>query len=78
MKKLTLASGGVTTHRKGEVSPNATLAQRLRQKDVRAFEQFYDRHSRIVYRLLLRIVQPAGTAEEVAQDAFLQLCAQGR
>ena len=61
----------------GEVSPNATLAQRLRQKDVRAFEQFYDRHARIVYRLLLRIVQPAGTAEEVSQDAFLQLWRNG-
>jgi len=51
----------------GEVSPDATLAQWFRQKDVRAFEQLYDCHSRIVYRLLLRIVQPAGTAEEVAR-----------
>jgi len=40
-------------------------------------EQFYDHHSRIVYRLLLRIVQPAGTAEEVSQDAFLQLWRNG-
>ena len=53
-----------------KVSPDATLAQRLRQKDVHAFEQRYDRHSRIVHQLLPRIVQPAGTAEEVAQDAF--------
>jgi len=62
----------------GDVSLYATLAQRLRQKDVRAFERFYDRYSRIVYRLLLRIVQPAGTVEEVARDGFLQLWAQGR
>ncbi len=48
-----------------KVSPDATLAQRLRQKDVHAFEQRYDRHSRIVHQLLPRIVQPAGTAEEV-------------
>jgi len=27
----------------GDVSPNATLAQRLRQKEVRGFEQLYDR-----------------------------------
>ena len=62
----------------GDESPNATLARRLLQKDVRAFEQFYDRYSRMVHRLLLRIVQPAGTVEEVARDGFLQLWAQGR
>ena len=58
-----------------EVSPDAALVHRLLQKDVRAFEQLYDRHSRIVYGLLRRILQQAGTAEEVAQEVFLQLCA---
>jgi RNA polymerase sigma-70 factor, ECF subfamily len=56
-----------------EVSPDAILVHRLLQKDVSAFEQLYDRHSRMVYGLLLRILQQAGTAEEVAQDVFLQL-----
>jgi RNA polymerase sigma-70 factor (ECF subfamily) len=56
-----------------EVSPDAALVPRLLQKDVSAFEQLYDRHSRLVYGLLLRILQQAGTAEEVAQDVFLQL-----
>jgi RNA polymerase sigma factor (sigma-70 family) len=56
-----------------EVSPDAMLVSRLLQKDAGAFEQLYDRHSRIVYGLLLRILQQAGTAEEVAQDVFLQL-----
>jgi RNA polymerase sigma-70 factor, ECF subfamily len=58
---------------KSEVSPDATLVQRLLQKDVSAFEQLYDRHSRRVYALVLRILQQAGTAEEVVQDVFLQL-----
>jgi RNA polymerase sigma-70 factor (ECF subfamily) len=56
-----------------EVSPDAMLVSRLLQKDVAAFEQLYDRHSGIVYGLLLRILEQAGTAEEVAQDVFLQV-----
>ncbi len=56
-----------------EVSPDATLVSQLLQKDVSAFEQLYDRHSRAVYSLVLRILQQAGTAEEVVQDVFLQL-----
>jgi RNA polymerase sigma-70 factor, ECF subfamily len=54
-------------------SPDATLVQRLLQRDVGAFEELYDRHSRIVYSLVLRILQQASTAEEVVQDVFLQL-----
>jgi RNA polymerase sigma-70 factor (ECF subfamily) len=56
-----------------DVSPDAALVHRLLQRDVRAFEQLYDRHSRIVYGLVLRILQQASTAEEVVQDVFLQL-----
>lgn len=56
-----------------EVSPDATLVQSLLRQDVNAFEQLYERHSRLVYSLVLRILQQASTAEEVAQDVFLQL-----
>jgi RNA polymerase sigma-70 factor (ECF subfamily) len=52
---------------------DASLVQQLLQRDMRAFEQIYDRHSRLVYGLVYRIVQQAGTAEEVVQDIFLQL-----
>jgi len=57
----------------GEVSLDATLVQSLLRQDVNAFEQLYDRHSRHVYALVLRILQQAATAEEVVQDVFLQL-----
>ena len=57
----------------GEAALDASLVQQLLQRDMRAFEQIYDRHSRLVYGLVYRIVQQAGTAEEVVQDVFLQL-----
>jgi RNA polymerase sigma-70 factor (ECF subfamily) len=56
-----------------QVSPDAALARRLLQRDVSAFEELYDRHSRLVYGLVLRILRQATTAEEVVQDIFLQL-----
>jgi RNA polymerase sigma-70 factor, ECF subfamily len=56
-----------------KVSPDAALARRLLQRDGSAFEELYDRHSRLVYALVLRILQQATTAEEVVQDVFLQL-----
>ena len=55
------------------MSPDAALARRLLQRDVSAFEELYDRHSRLVYALVLRILQQAAPAEEVVQDVFLQL-----
>jgi len=56
-----------------DVLADAALMRRLLQRDVGAFEELYDRHSRLVYALVLRILQQAATAEEVVQDVFLQL-----
>ena len=57
----------------GEVSPDGTLLSRLLRRDVSAFEELYNRHSRLVYRLVLRILQQPATSEEVVQDVFLRL-----
>jgi RNA polymerase sigma-70 factor (ECF subfamily) len=56
-----------------DVSPDAALVERFLRRDVSAFEELYDRHSRIVYALVLRILQQGSTAEEVVQDVFLHL-----
>jgi len=63
----------VTPSESSQASPDAALVHRLLQRDVSAFEELYDRHSRVVYGLVLRILQQASTAEEVVQDVFLQL-----
>ncbi len=43
------------------------------QGDAAAFEQLYGLHSRRVYALCLRMVGNAAEAEDLAQEAFLQL-----
>jgi RNA polymerase sigma-70 factor (ECF subfamily) len=63
----------VTSKQSDDASSDAALVQLLLRRDMRAFEQLYDRHSRIVYGLVLRILHQASTAEEVVQDIFLQL-----
>jgi len=56
-----------------ESSSDSALVEKFLRKDVSAFEELYDRHSRIVYGLVVRILQQGSTAEEVVQDVFLHL-----
>jgi RNA polymerase sigma-70 factor, ECF subfamily len=72
-EKPTVLLVALTPRDSSEVSPDVALVHRLLRQDVNAFEQLYDRHSRIVYALVLRILQQTPTAEEVVQDVFLQL-----
>ena len=46
---------------------------RLRQRDPRALETLYDRYSRPVYSLALRILHDRALAEEIVQEVFLKL-----
>jgi hypothetical protein len=41
----------VTSKQSDDASSDAALVQQLLRRDMRAFEQLYDRHSRIVYGL---------------------------
>ena len=49
------------------------LAQRAAVGDLSAFEELYERHNRRVYSLCLRMTQNAAEAEDLAQEAFIQL-----
>jgi RNA polymerase sigma-70 factor (ECF subfamily) len=49
------------------------LLQRVRQGDQTAMAEVFDRYSRAVYSVALRILKDAGHAEDVMQDIFFQV-----
>jgi RNA polymerase sigma-70 factor, ECF subfamily len=56
----------------GDPSDGA-LMERLTARDPTALESVYDRYSRMVYSLALRIAGQPAVAEEIVQDVFLKL-----
>ncbi|HEX8847702.1 MAG TPA: RNA polymerase sigma factor [Pyrinomonadaceae bacterium] len=55
------------------VATDHVLAKRAGQGDMSAFEELYRRHHRRVYSLCLRMTQNVTEAEDLAQEAFVQL-----
>ncbi len=53
--------------------PEAEAIRRAQQGDADAFERIYRLHNRRVYALCLRMVGNTAEAEDLAQEAFLQL-----
>jgi RNA polymerase sigma-70 factor (ECF subfamily) len=53
--------------------PEAEAIRLAQQGDAAAFERLYELHSRRVYSLCLRMVGNTAEAEDLAQEAFLQL-----
>ncbi len=54
--------------------PNeADLIERAKQGDAQAFQALYDKHKRRVYSLCLRMTANTAEAEDLTQEAFLQL-----
>ena len=50
-----------------------SLLQRIAARDTAALAELYDRHSRLVFSLVLRIVGDRGEAEEILQEAFVRV-----
>lgn len=46
---------------------------RLQQRDPQALADLYDRYGRLVYGLILRVVQNTSTAEDLVQETFLRV-----
>jgi len=55
------------------VEDGARLMERVRARDVDAFEQLYDGYHRLVFGIALRIGADAALAEDVTQSIFLTL-----
>jgi RNA polymerase sigma-70 factor (ECF subfamily) len=49
------------------------LLQRIAARDTAALAELYDRHSRLVFGLVLRIIGDRGEAEEILQEAFVRV-----
>jgi len=49
------------------------LLARLQKRDPEALAELYDRYGRMVYGLILRMVQDRGIAEDLVQETFLRV-----
>ena len=65
----------LVTAAENETSQNSdyALAQAASTGNMTAFEELYQRHSRRVYSLCLRMTQNQSEAEDLAQEVFIQL-----
>jgi len=52
---------------------DSVLVARTRRRDQDAFALLYDRYSRLVYSIALRVMRSATAAEDILHDVFLQL-----
>jgi RNA polymerase sigma-70 factor (ECF subfamily) len=61
--------GGATEAMYADVA----LVERIVARDESALAKLYDRHSRLLFGLMLRILRDRGEAEEVLQEVFMAL-----
>src|SRR5262249_59435431 len=56
-----------------DVRTDIALLERIVARDTGAVAELYDRHNRLLFGLILRILRDRGEAEEVLQEAFVQV-----
>ncbi|GAB4329329.1 MAG: sigma-70 family RNA polymerase sigma factor [Candidatus Zixiibacteriota bacterium] len=56
-----------------DAAADAVLLELIRDRDEAALGMLYDRHARLLYSLIRRIVGDLTDAEEVTQDAFVRI-----
>ena len=59
--------------RQASDAAEAQLIEKARQGDAHAFQALYEKHKRRVYSLCLRMTSNTAEAEDLTQEAFLQL-----
>jgi RNA polymerase sigma-70 factor, ECF subfamily len=50
-----------------------SLLRRIAARDTAALAELYDRHSRLIFGLILRIIRDRAEAEEILQEAFVRV-----
>lgn len=65
-----MSSGKVTA---SNAVPEARIIARVQKGDEQAFAELYEKHKRRVYSLCLRMTGNAAEAEDLTQEAFLQV-----
>jgi RNA polymerase sigma-70 factor (ECF subfamily) len=65
--------GGIASVPQTSTGDDASLLTQLQSGDQRAMATLYDRYSRLVYSVALRVVREPATAEDVLQEVFMQL-----
>lgn len=56
-----------------DISADLALLQRIVARDERAVAELYDRHSRLVFSVLRRILRSQADAEDVLQETFVRV-----